>query len=343
MSKKPPAAANGKAKQPPVIPPAQALHVDVDLRRLYEACNTIGDEIVPFMKRVKAELLRVKEGEQEDVPQIVLFICDKISYQDARALFTLILPPYPFLRVIQLHHCGLDDDSMLFLVDFIKSYKPTPDRNPFGIRVLEIPGSKITARGAGYVGKLMSENDTIERLVVDFCPLGDDGCRALCESLRWNGSLHYFSMQYCGITAVGAEIIASRVIKGSNVNYLSLRGNLFEGDGIKELGLALSVGTKIENLDLADTGFGFYPDAIEVLCEGIENNTSLSIINLDLNTMVPQGPESLLAAITKNKRIVSMPISERISPEVYNAILDVLAQNKKEADRERKRKAKRGK
>lgn len=346
MSKKAPPPGQGKGKgsaKPPPIPVARELEVDVDLRRLLESSNLAGDGISNFMKRAKSELLRVKEGEQEDIPQFVLFVSDKISYNEARALFTIVLPPYPYLRVVQLHHCGLDDDSMLFLVEFVRSYKPTPDRNPFGIRILEIPGSKITARGAGYIGKMMSENSTIERLVIDFTPLGDDGAKALCEGLRWNGTLLHLSMQYCGITAGSADIIASRVIKGSNVRHLSLRGNLLEGPGVKELGSALSVGTKIEELDLADTGFGFFGDAIEVLCEGIESNSSLSVINLDLNTLVPLGPVSLLAAIKKNRRIVSMPISERMEAAIYNEILDVLAQNKKEADKERKRKAKKGK
>lgn len=336
-SKAPPGKAN--AKKAPPIPLAQELHVDVDLRRLHEACNQVGDEIIPFMKRVKAELTRVKDGDQDGVPMVNFFVSDRISYHDARMLFTVILPPYPFLRVIQLHHCGLDDDSMLFLVEFVNSYRPTPDRNPFGIQVLEIPGSKITARGAGYLGKLVSENNSIERLVLDFTPLGDDGAVALCDGFRWNSTLRYFSMQHCGVTAIGAAAVASRVIKGSNVRQLSLRGNRLEGAGVIEIGRALTVGTAIEELDIADTGFGYYTEAVEVLCEGITNNTSLSVVNLDLNTLIPLGPPSLLAAIKSNRRIVSMPVSERMDGQLYNEILDVLAQNKKEADKERKRKA----
>lgn len=328
-----------KVKQP-VISVAQELHVDVDLRRLYEACNQIGDEIAPFMKRIKAELLRVKEGEQEGVPQVPLFISERISYDDARTLFSSILTVYPFLRVIQLHHCGLDDDSMLFLVEYIKSYRPTPDRNPFGIQVLEIPGSKITSRGAGYVGKLMSENSTIERLVVDFTYFGDEGAQALCEGLRWNGSLKYFSMQHCNITGTGMNVVASRVIKGSNVKYLSLRGNPLGEEGIVEIGRALAIGTQIEELDLADTSFGSSVEAIQVLGEGMEASTSLRMINLDLNSLAPTGPSTFLAVIQKNRRIYVMPISERTDPKIYGEILDVLALNKKEADRERKKKSK---
>eukprot|EP00796_Vickermania_ingenoplastis_P012054 gene12054-8306_t len=325
MSKKAPPRGDSK-KSPQEMPLAQQMHVDTDLRRLYEASNQVGDEIVPFMKRVKAELARVKDGDQEGLPQLSLFISERIPYNDARLLFNVILPPYAYLRNIQLHHCGLDDDSMLFLVEFVKSYKPTPDRNPFGICVLELPGSNITARGAGYLGKMLSENSTIDRLVMDFSPLGDDGIRALCDGLRWNGTLKYLSLDHCGLTSVGTEVIASRVLKGSNVTYLSLQGNLLEGEGIKEIGRALGVGTKIEYLNLADTGFGFFPDAIDTLCEGIENSTSLSVINLEFNTLASSGPISLLTAIKKNRRIVSMRISERVDSQIYNEILDVLAE-----------------
>lgn len=337
MSKaKPPA---GKAKQP-VITVAQELHVDVDLRRLYEACSQLGDQFTPFMKRVKTELTRVKDGDQEDIPQISLFVSDRISYNEARLLFTMVLPSYPFLRVLQLHHCSLDDDSILFLVEFIKSYKPTPDRNPFGIQVLELPGSAMTARGAGYIGNLLSENNTIERLVLDFSVFGDDGAKALCEGLRWNGTLKFLSLEYCRLTSAAAALISSRVIKGSNVAHLSLRGNPLEGAGVKEIGRALSIGSKIEYLNLGDTGFGFHGDAIEVLCDGIEHSVSLCGIDLDFNTLVPPGPASLLAAIKKNKRISCLIISERTDGQIYNEILDVVAVNKKEADKERKRKGK---
>lgn len=336
-----------KSKQQPTITLAQELHVDVDLRHLHEACSQVGGpELVPFMKRVKAELMRVKEGDQEGVPQVNLFVSDSISFPRVQRLFTTILGPYPFLRAIELHHCGLDDDSILCLTGFIKSYSPSPDRNPFGIQILEIPGSKITTRGAGYLGKLLGDNSTIERFVIDFTPLSDDGVKALCDHLRWNGTLKHLSMQYCGITAVGAALIASRAIKGSNIRHLSLRGNKLEGDGVTEIGRALAVGTRIEELDLADTGFGHYIDAIEVLCDGIEKCISLSSINLDLNTLTRNAPSSLLNAMTKNKHIVAMPISERVDAESYNQILDVLAQNKREMDKERKkrdRRARKGK
>lgn len=339
-------AVSGKqvTKAPQTISVAQELHVDVDLRHLYEACSQSGGvELVPFMKRVKAELLRVKEGDQEGVPQVNLFVCECFPFSRAQRLFGSILRPYPFLRAIELHHCGLDDDCMLCLTEFIKTYKPTLDRNPFGIQVLEIPGSKITTRGASYLGKMLGDNSTIERLVIDFTPLEDDGVSALCESLRWNGTLKHLSMQYCEISAVGASLIASRVIKSSNVRHLSLRGNKLGANGVIEIGHALMVGLKIEEIDLADTSFGQHVDAVEVLCEGIEKSPSLTSVNLDLNTLTRNAPNSLLIAITKNKRIVSMPVSERINVETYNEILDVLAQNKKEMDKGRKKKEKKGK
>lgn len=331
-----------KAKQQQAITVAQELHVDVDLRHLHEACTQAGGpELLPFMKRVKAELMRVKEGEQEGVPQVNLLVFDPISYPRVQRLFSTILAPYPFLRAIEFHHCGLDDDSILCLTEFIKSYSPSPDRNPFGIQILEIPGSKITTRGASYLGKLLGDNSTIERFVMDFTPLTDDGVSALCEHLCWNGSLQHLSLQYCGIGAVGADIIASRAIKGSNIRCLLLRGNKLEGEGVIEIGRALTVGTRIEELDLADTSFGHYVDAVEALADGIEKSSSLSCINLDLNTLTQNAPSSLLVSITKNKHIVRMPISERVDAEMYNKILDVLTQNKKEMDKERKKREKR--
>ncbi|CCW64621.1 unnamed protein product [Phytomonas sp. EM1] len=309
---------------------AQELHVDVDLRRLHESCAQLSEEIIPFMKRVKIELIRTKEGEMKDVPQVPLFIYEKLPLHDSKLLFSVVLPPYPYLRVIQLHHCELADDGVLSLVEFLKAYKPSTEKNPFGIECLELPGCNIGPRGASYLASVFCENFTIKRLMLDFNPIGDKGIEALCNGLRWNTKLTDLSLQYCEISYSGAPFIAASVIECSNVKILSLRGNYsLQDSGVLYLARALNVGLRLEELDLADVGFGSSAETIDALCEGIENSASLISVNLDLNTLIPSGPQSLLIAITNNKRIVKLVVSERVDPDVYKEILDALSVNNK--------------
>lgn len=325
-----------KAKTPPITV-AQELHVDTDLRRLYESCGQLRDEVAPFMKRIKAELTRVREGDQEGVPLVPLFIHEKIPFSDVRLLFTVALPPYPYLRTIQLHHCEIGDDGALILAEFVRSYKPSPDKNPFGIECLEVPGCSIGPRGAGYLGKMLSENTTINKMSVDFNDLGDAGVKALCNGVRWNGSLHFLSLEYCRIGCHGASEIASSVIRCSNVKYLSLKGNAVGEVGVMHVARALSVGTSIEELNLCDVAFGTHPETLEALCEGMETSASLTSLNVDLNLILPSGMQALLTAVRRNKRITNVVLGERMEVGVYAEILDALSVNRKGTKKRRKK------
>lgn len=336
VKKKAPGKADAK-KGPPPVTLAQELHVDTDLRRLADACGQLGDFIGPFAKRVKSELVRVKDGDQDGVPHVALFVHGTIPYEEVQLMCAVVLPPYPYLREVKLHHCQLGDDGILVLTDFLKMYKVTPDKNPFGIECLELPGSAIGPRGAGYIGKMLSENATIARLVLDFnSSLTDDGVAALCNGLRWNGTLQHLSMQYCSITSQGAGAVASGVIKGSNVKVLSLRGNPIKDDGIVDIGRALGVGTNIEVLDLADTCFGTKPETVEVLCEGMETSISLKNVNLDLNTVAPASAQAILSAVRKNTNLAELVLSDRVDSEVYKEILDAVVDNYRKNNKAKK-------
>lgn len=337
MSKKPAPKGGAKPKVAPITV-AQELHVDTDLRRLVEACGQLGEAFTPFMKRVRGELSRVKEGEQEGVPQVPLFVHEKVSYDDAKRLFETVLPPYPYLRVLQFHHSELGDDSVLALTGFLRSYKPAPELNPFAVETLELPGCAIGSRGAGYLGRVLSENRTITQLVLDFNPLGDAGAKAIADGLRWNGTLSHLSMQYCDIGAAGAGSVATGVVKGSNVTALSLRGNPLGAEGVKSIGQALGVGMRLSTLDLADTDFGASSEAVEVLCEGLETSSSLTTVNIDLNTLVPTAPQAVLTALRKNPSLVDVVVSERMDDEAYRELLDIVSDRRAKAAGGKKRK-----
>ncbi|CAJ1018260.1 putative Leucine Rich repeat [Leishmania shawi] len=334
----PPKQAKKEAKpSAPVITVAQELHVDTDLRRLYEACGSLGDPFVPFAKRVKTELTRVKEGEQEGVPQVPLFVRGEVLLGDLKTLCTIVLRPYPFLRVVQLHHAVLGDDGILILCEFLSQYQPLPDRNPFGIQRLELPGCTIGPRGCLYLGNYLRSNATVTQLVLDFNPLEDAGVRELCSGLQWNSSLTSLSLQYCGVSSVGAGDIASRVVKESNVSVLSLRGNAIGDKGVEEVAKAICVSSKVEDIDLADTAFTGDAGAVLALCEAIECGMALRVVDLNMCTVTTSASECLLKSLQASKSVTALRISERTNPVVYKQIVDI------SATRSNPRKKKKGK
>lgn len=318
------AAAQTKAAAP-VITVAQELHVDTDLRRLLEACSAFGEQFAPFAKRVKAELVRVKDGEQTGVPQIPLFARGEITLPELKAFCSDALRPYPYLRVIQLHHCLIGDDGVLTLCDFLKRYEPLPDRNPFGIQRLELPGCAIGPRGCRHLGNFLSNNGTIEKLVLDFNPLEDAGVQELCNGLRWNSAVTSLSLQYCNIGSSGAGHLASRVVKESNVSVLSLRGNPIGDSGVDVIAKAICVTSKVADLDLADTACGGDTAAVLSLCDAIENASTLRVVDVDLNTLTSSATESLLNSFQVSRSVTALRVSERTDPAVYKQIVELSA------------------
>ncbi|KAG5484692.1 hypothetical protein CUR178_07285 [Leishmania enriettii] len=309
----------------PVITVAQELHVDTDLRRLHEACGSIGEALAPFSKRLKAELTRVKDGEQTGVPQVPLFVHGKVSLGDLKVLCTVALRPYPFLRVVQFHHAALGDDGILILSEFLSQYCPLPDRNPSGIQLLELPGCAIGSRGCRYLGGYLRSNATVTRLVLDFNPLGDAGVQELCIGLQWNSTLTSLSLQYCGISSVGAGDIASRIVKESNVLVLSLRGNAIGDKGVEEVAKAICVSSKLEDIDLADTAFTGEANAVLALCEAIECGAALRVVDVDMCTVTPGASECLLKSLQASKHATTLRVSERTDPAVYKQIVGISA------------------
>ncbi|KAG5510597.1 hypothetical protein JKF63_06894 [Porcisia hertigi] len=313
----------------PVITIAQELHVDTDLRRLHEACGLLGDPFIPFAKRLKAELIRVKDGDQTGIPQVPLFVRGEVLSADLKALCKVALRPYPFLRVIQLHYAMLGDDGVLILCEFLREYSPLPDRNPFGIQRLELPGCAIGPRGCRYLGSYLRDNSTVTKLLLDFNPLEDAGVQELCAGLQWNASVTSLSLQFCGLGAVGAGYIASHIVKQSNVSVLSLRGNHIGDKGVEEVAKAVCVSAKLEDVDLADTAFTGEADALLALCEAIEGNTHLRVLNLDLCILVPGVSECLLKSLEASRHVTALRVSERTDPAVYKRIAEISATRSK--------------
>ncbi|EKF30618.1 hypothetical protein MOQ_005569 [Trypanosoma cruzi marinkellei] len=317
--------------------PAQVLNVDVDLRRLHEACGSLGEYILPFMKRLKLELQRVKDGEQTDVPTVPLFIHGEIPYTEIKQLFLDVLSTYPFLRVMQLHHCAIGDEGILTIVDFIRSYRPSPDRNPFGIQCLELLECLIGPTGAKYIAKLLSENETLTRFLLDFNPLGDAGAEAIGKAMLWNGTLEDLSLQYCNIGASGANALAEGVLRCSNVRVFSLRGNPIGPEGIKAIGAALSIGNRINSLDIAGTGFGGSYPAVEAFCQGAESSPSLTSVDMDYNLLAPEAGSLIASLISKNKRLVQFRVNERMEASEFLTIQNTLEQNMRNAKKKKKK------
>lgn len=320
---------------------------DLDLKLFNENCNKILAKLGPnaldtvsaFTKRARAELIAIRDEKQLDPPAFPLFVIEPMPYESVRGFFGA-LEAYPWLRVVSLHNAQIGDDGAMVIAEFLQGYQPTPDRNPFGIEVLELPMCRITPKGAAYLGNVLAQNETVKTLQLDFNPLGDAGAAALGDGIKWNASLQKVSLQYCDIGPQGGEAVSKFFVRSSSVSDLSLRGNPLGPSGVTAIGRSLAKNAYLTKLDLADTCFGIDIEAVEALRDGIEGNETLESIDIDMNSIVPAGVQLLLETLKLKPKIINFVVYERIGEAVYRDILDTVAANQKLA--KKKAKSKRG-
>lgn len=327
MPPKPAAKGSQKAK----INLGLEFHADVDLKKLLDSLARVKiamDPIAPFVKKAKAELQGIKDGEILETPAFPLFVTEPMGFEVVRTLFTH-LAVYPWLRQISLFHCRIGDDGAMVIADFLKRYRPHAERNPFGIEVLELPENDIGPRGAGYLGRVLTQNETVKTLNLDFNPLGDEGAANLGDGLKWNSTLEKLSMKYCSLGPIGGECVGKFIIRSSSVRELYLRGNQIGPHGVVQISRSLAKNAYLTKIDLADTGFGVDLEAIESLRDGLESNDSLESVDLNLNSMVPTGVQLLLEVLKTKPRLVQFEVFERIGEAVFRDVLDTVTNNAK--------------
>lgn len=337
----PPKAAgkDGKDKKPKVNM-AMELHVDLDLKRVYDSSQRVKANMDPcsaFLKKIRTEMQLIKDGEQTELPTIPLFLTEPMpDYTTTKALFG-ILEPYPWLRHVQLYHCKIGDDGAMVIADFLKVYKPSPDKNPFGVEVLELPECDIGPAGAQYLGRALTQNETVKVLNLDFNRLGDEGAANLGDGLKWNSTLEKLSMKYNELGPIGGECVAKFIVRSSSVRDLSLRGNQLGPQGVTHIAKALAKNAYLTKIDLADTGFGIDLEAIEALRDGLESNDSLESVDINLNSLVPAGLQLLIEMLKTKPKLCEFQIYERISEALFKDALDTVQNNIKLMKKKKKK------
>eukprot|EP00760_Papus_ankaliazontas_P035219 PhM_4_TR7681/c0_g1_i1/m.74219 len=334
---------DGKGGKPKVSL-ALETHADIDLKRIVDTYPKIAakynlDVITSVYSRVKAELNAVREGTQLDVPKFPIIVTEPMTYDGVRALLA-VLESYPWLRQLSLWRCHVGDDGAMLVAEFLKyKFKVIPEKNPWGVEIIELPENSIGPRGAGFIGRMLTPNETVKVLNLDFNPIGDEGAQYLGDGLKWNSTLETLSLQYCGIGPIGGEALGTFVVRSSSVKDLRLRGNPLGPHGVTQIAHALAKNAYLTRLDLADTSFGIDLEAVEALRDGIESNDTLESLDLNLNSIVPAGVSMLVEIIPKKPKLTRMELYERIGQAVFNEAMTAITNNIK-AQRKKGKKGK---
>ncbi|XP_068162237.1 leucine-rich repeat-containing protein 45 isoform X2 [Antennarius striatus] len=125
------------------------------------------------------------------------------------------------------------------------------------VKVLDLKGNNLRAEGAKVLGKLLTHNQSLNRLVLEWNALGvwDEGFSLFCEGLASNAGLQ----------------------------QLDLRNNQISHQGASELALALKFNDTLEVLDLRWNNVGLLGG--RALLEALQRNQSLVQLELAGNNI----------------------------------------------------------
>uniref|UniRef100_A0A8C3A373 Leucine rich repeat containing 45 n=1 Tax=Cyclopterus lumpus TaxID=8103 RepID=A0A8C3A373_CYCLU len=121
------------------------------------------------------------------------------------------------------------------------------------VKVLDLKGNNLRSTGAEVLGKLLSRNKTLRRLVLEWNALGvwDEAFSLFCEGLASNGTLTQLDLRNNQINHHGAAELALALKRNTAVQALDLRWNNIGLLGGRTLLEALQKNNSIMQLEMA--------------------------------------------------------------------------------------------
>ncbi|XP_061823124.1 leucine-rich repeat-containing protein 45 isoform X1 [Nerophis lumbriciformis] len=170
-----------------------------------------------------------------------------------------------FFSDVSLSDCMLSEEgAIIFLTDLIHNTT---------VKTLDLKGSNLKSTVADVLGKLLTRNKTLIRLVLDWNTLGvwDTAFTIFCEGLGSNGALTHLDLCNNQINHQGTLELAEALKRNSTLKVLDLRWNNIGLLGGRYLVAALQNNHSIEQLELA--GNNIPSDILKALEQIVGRNT----------------------------------------------------------------------
>ncbi|XP_061912356.1 leucine-rich repeat-containing protein 45 [Entelurus aequoreus] len=170
-----------------------------------------------------------------------------------------------FFSDVSLSDCMLSEEgAIIFLTDLIHNTT---------VKALDLKGNNLKSAGAEVLGKLLTRNKTLIRLVLDWNALGvwDKAFTIFCEGLGSNGALTHLDLCNNQINHQGTLELAEALKRNSTLKVLDLRWNNIGLLGGRYLLAALQNNHSIEQLELA--GNNIPSDTLKALEQIVGRNT----------------------------------------------------------------------
>ncbi|KAM6951888.1 leucine-rich repeat-containing protein 45 [Aplochiton taeniatus] len=140
------------------------------------------------------------------------------------------------------------------------------------VQVLDLKGNNLRVTGAETVGKLLSRNKTLRRLVLEWNALGmwDEAFSIFCEGLASNSTLSHLDLRNNQVNHQGASELALALKRNSTLEVLDLRWNNIGLLGGRSLLEALQQNRTLLQLEMA--GNNIPSDTLKALEQAMDHN-----------------------------------------------------------------------
>lgn len=260
---------------------------------------------------------------KDDFPNQIIF-SDEIEPIAIRVLCkSLTVVNYEGLRMLRFWGVGFGDLGMKFVAEGISSLP--------SVTCLEILDCLVGEKGCAYLAKSLRKVSAtyLKSLKLDHNNIGSGGATVLAEGLMYNTIITSLSLSHCGIDKqAGSPLGAWLGAKEVTVKTLNLEGNDLGPDGVADLSKGIQQNTSLTSLNLALNGFGGERKCMASLTAALRQNVQLKKINLDGNLIGNDGCKFLLENLQECTHITDLDITPFIDQGHLQMVFDWLAKNK---------------
>ncbi len=207
------------------------------------------------------------------------------------------------------------------------------------IKEIDLSFNVLTDKGISILSKLLEYAENIEVLNLKGNQIGDSGCENLSKALKGKPKLWYLNMNTNIFGNLGLMSINELLFKNTALTYLNVGSNRYDWDGIVSITSALKTTNKtlkVLNIDDPEykiqdqdffTHFGkmflsnkclqklslrlhkIRWEAVKIILYYLENNTSLTVLDLSGNQIDFQGIFYFSYYLSKNNILKSLNLS----------------------------------
>ena len=248
---------------------------------------------------------------------------NQFNQKDLKNLSLILKLNSPTLRLLDLSHTNLDDESCAYLFPYLKYCRK--------ISILNLNNNSIGSEGLAHLEKFFLHSEKLTTLLLRHNLIGAQGLLYLTKYLNINKkiALRTLDISYNGIELKGISILTEFIIIYRKIISLFIGGNYIKEEGVDILNKGLINNKEyqlsylfLENSNLGSKGF-------EGISNIISNHPSITLVELKYNELFDEGGSKLFESLKPESKLLILDLTHnQIAEKTLISMHNYLKQNK---------------